>query len=799
MGKRVAAPETETSWLPSSLLTSSYEDRPESDVDAERKDLEERSIQYLTYLIEARLDEVRNDSLSLSLSSSEVTNVDEDTEETMDTVDNEEAAELCKGRFQDLTCTEEGEEILEKLFHRSTQPTDRAVILGSIVALQSLLILGTQVGMKGSPEQQKRFVSHLANERQRYDQQQDDILTPTQLKHRVDVRAGLHLLANLKRKRSTQSAADLLVYLKVWTYHEDLALLRSGFPLRFSQHETLDATNATNTTHDPDSLLSLRQNLRHLKVYTIDDASTTDIDDGLSIDTVTLPDGTQRNRIWVHIADADHWSPRTSPVFHSAQKRATSVYLPTGSVPMFHPHLGEKAMSLRSDGKDSYALSLSVQLNDNGSIDPNSLTISPSLLLIDYRLTYDDVDEMLDHGTAYFEEKELGMLLQEANRRRAWRIGNGSTEGFVPRPVPQGEVKVVGDEIEIKVAVTHNAGFNGSSVVGDGERSKSEEFAAPLSSAFLLVTEMMILAGEAMGSLGEMLPSNVGSVDDSDTDTDTDTDTDSGDKYRLENKLRLPYRTQAKVDFAQRNQEYLTLQSLLHLPDSGYCHAWYARRFFNPVRISSAPDEPHPHAGLGLDRYVQWTSPIRRFGDLQVHAAIKRYIRRKEVNRLLRRGDAVPVGLRKEDLGCHVPQGVEGSKDGEGRYTEYSTDHSVNGEEKEGGKAYEDKIDFKRGIGFLQAARTVQRKSKEYWIFEYLRRRKEEEGDGGADPVVFEASVLGCVDPRRFQYAIYVHELGLEYRYLSERGELENGETLWLRVVSTSPRHGLLTFGLAKI
>lgn len=46
-----------------------------------------------------------------------------------------------------------------------------------------------------------------------------------------------------------------------------------------------------------------------------------------------------------------------------------------------------------------------------------------------------------------------------------------------------------------------------------------------------------------------------------------------------------------------------------------YPHAWYARRFFNKVTVS---EEPGPHFGMGLDCYVQWTSPIRRLTDLQV-------------------------------------------------------------------------------------------------------------------------------------------------------------------------------------
>ena len=84
-----------------------------------------------------------------------------------------------------------------------------------------------------------------------------------------------------------------------------------------------------------------------------------------------------------------------------------------------------------------------------------------SLLLIEYHLTYKNVDTMLDYGSAYFKEKDLEVLLGEENRRGACQIERGLTEGFVPRPVLQGEVKVEGEDIEIKVTVTHNVGFNG--------------------------------------------------------------------------------------------------------------------------------------------------------------------------------------------------------------------------------------------------------------------------------------------------------------------------------------------------
>jgi len=58
--------------------------------------------------------------------------------------------------------------------------------------------------------------------------------------------------------------------------------------------------------------------------------------------------------------------------------------------------------------------------------------------------------------------------------------------------------------------------------------------------------------------------------------------------------------------------------------------------------------------------------------------------------------------------------------------------------------------------------------------------------------------VLACVNPQRGQYAIFVHELGLEHRYLSEKGDLQIGEKIYLKVANVSPRLGLLTFTLSS-
>jgi hypothetical protein len=759
-------------WLP--------EQRDDDDifgVDENRELLEKRSIQYLASLIGPKLRNVQytNRTQDERLSS----------EDSMLCRNNSMASlqmNMVRGRFRDLTCTLQGEKSLEGLFLDARDGPDFEipdihVVKASIMALQSLAILGMQVGVKATPQQKERSVSHLiGDDLSTLDGLDDDdwVSYDTKyLKHKMDTAAGIQLLAELKLKRSAQSAFDLMVKLGAWTKHEDLALLRSGFPTRFTEEEIISARMAAENDHDPDEILGLRKDLRHLKVYTIDGEYTDEIDDGLSIENVVKSDKSTRKRIWVHIADAERWAPCHSDIFKAAERRVTSLYLPTGSVPMFPSELSCGRMSLRA-GQDSYALSMAVELNQDGSIDQSSIYIIPSLIHVTYRLSYEEVDQMLEMGVGYFEEWELGALLEEANKRRNYRIQCGSTEGFVPHPIPQAEIRVVDkgenkQEILLDVETTHNSGWNQSEAVLNTDNSLAENFASPVSSAFLLVTEMMIMSGEAMGKLKEIFESSAKRLQES----------NSNSLPLLDNTLDLPYRTQPKPDFAERYQELNMLNSL---KNNGYCHAWYARRFFEPVRMK---ETPLPHHGLGIECYVQWSSPIRRLCDLQVHSSVKRFLRRHRVNLLMEAGRPIPEALTALDIGCDIPREVASSQNEQGLFTDYRIEGIFDGAT----------INYRKGSGFLNAARMVQKKSKEYWLFEYVRRQLEE----SEVEIVYETTVLACIDPRRGQYAIYVHKLGLEHRYVSEQGELKIGEKLWLKVSTVQPRLGLLTFTLSSL
>ena len=154
--------------------------------------------------------------------------------------------------------------------------------------------------------------------------------------------------------------------------------------------------------------------------------------------------------------------------------------------------------------QDKCALSLGVELNADGTIIPSSIILTPSIIQVHYRLTYDQVDEMLDEGVGYTEEWQIGALLAAATARRSHRVSRGSTEGMVPCPIPKGIVTATYDEtmddydISLKIEATHNSGVNvttiaGTTKVGGEAIGGDAHHDLFVSSSQLIVTEMMIL------------------------------------------------------------------------------------------------------------------------------------------------------------------------------------------------------------------------------------------------------------------------------------------------------------------
>ncbi|UUO13527.1 ribonuclease catalytic domain-containing protein [Dolichospermum heterosporum] len=272
----------------------------------------------------------------------------------------------------------------------------------------------------------------------------------------------LETMNMLGRSATPQAAFQLLIDLGWWTSHENLFLRRSSISVQFPQ-KVLEVAQKR-LDFPPTDLDTNRLDLTHLKVYTIDDESTTEIDDGLSWEV--LPDG--KERLWVHIADPTRLLMPDDELDLEARKRGSTVYLPTGMIPMFPEVLATGPMSL-VQGKVCCALSFGVILDAVGAVEDYS--IHAGLIKPTYRLTYEDVDEMLELGVQ--AEPEIEAIANWAKIRKNWRYGQGA----ISINMPEAMIKVKDDNINIDVL----------------DDSSSRQ----------LVAEMMILAGEVAARYGQ--------------------------------------------------------------------------------------------------------------------------------------------------------------------------------------------------------------------------------------------------------------------------------------------------------
>ncbi|GAB4225558.1 MAG: ribonuclease R [Stanieria sp.] len=513
-------------------------------------------------------------------------------------------------------------------------------------------------------EQQKNrekeeFINHLQQalagkpvEWTESDRSKLEILEKFVIQPEYNSRAAQEILSLARKGTDSQAAFELLVELGWWSKHENLFLRRSSYPTYFPK-KVLDVAQfyLQSPPFDPDSN---RLDLTHLKVYTIDDESTEEIDDGLSVEY--SQDG-KAAKLWIHIADPSRIVTPGDELDLEARRRSTSLYLPTGMISMFPSELATGPMSL-IQGQICPALSFGVVLDETGLV--KEYSIHPTLIRPTYRLTYDDVDEMLDLGVT--KEPEIAELAKWASLRRKWRQQQGSIQILMPESL----IKVKENE-EIIIELL--------------DESKSRQ----------LVAEMMILAGEVAG------------------------------KYGQEHNLPLPFRGQPQPELPPEEE-------LLQLPP-GPVRFCALRRCMPRSEISTSPSR---HASLGLDSYIQVTSPIRRYTDLLAHFQIKAHLR----------NESLP--FTQEQLQEII----------------YSVANS----------AYE--------------ATLVERQTNRYWGLEYLRRNSNR---------VWGVLVLRWLREEDRLGIILLEDLGLELPHRFERA-VTLGDRLEVQVTRADPHRDEIRF-----
>jgi exoribonuclease-2 len=495
--------------------------------------------------------------------------------------------------------------------------------------------------------QAKEKVEWTENDRNRLEGLERYVLQPEQIN-----RNAQELLTIAGKPLTSEAAYELILELGWWKQNENLFLRRSSYPNQFSK-KALTLSQSYLASPPVDSAESDRIDLTELKVYTIDDESTLEIDDGLSIEY--LNDG--RVKIWVHIADPTRLVAPGDELDLEARKRSTTLYLPTGMISMFPPELATGPMSL-IQGKKCPALSFSVILDEVGAI--KDYAIYSSFIKPTYRLTYEDVDEML-HLEIQAEE-EISTLAQLAKLRHQWR----KSQGAINISMPEAIIKVSEDD-QIKIDLLET------------------------SIARQLVAEMMIMTGEVTG------------------------------KYCKKHQIPVPFRGQPQPDLPSEEE-------LIILP-AGPVRSCAIRRCMPRSEIGITPNR---HASLGLETYIQVTSPIRRYTDLLTHFQLKAHLK-----------------------GALLPFTAEQMQE----------------------------IIYSVTAASIEAI-SVERQTNRYWSLEYLRRNSEE---------VWQVMLLRWLREDENLGLILLEELGLELPHRFDRN-VALGDRLSLQVSRSDPQRDEIRF-----
>lgn len=279
-------------------------------------------------------------------------------------------------------------------------------------------------------------------------------------------------------------------------------------------------------------------------------------------------------------------------------------------------------------------------------------------------------EDVLEMATvAGAEEPEMLLLMEASQKRASYRHDQGAVEMHTP----EAEVKVKDpDSPEPRIAL---------SIISQSEDARR------------LISELMILCGEVVADFGAV------------------------------HRLPLPYRGQQAVAFSEEAEEELKGLSGLSL-------AAHLRLGMNRSSVNCTA--PVPHSALGLAGYVQFSSPIRRYGDLLAHYQIKACLR----------GETPP--LTSSQL---------------------------------------EKIML--GVGSSQrSARKVESATQKYWILEYLRRLPV----GVPLPAVLMRWIKQDADALAL---VHLLDVGFETTIrMSRRAQL--GARFHVVITEVHPRKGLL-------
>lgn len=351
------------------------------------------------------------------------------------------------------------------------------------------------------------------------------------------------------------------------------------FSIEFDEDVIEQIENIPNKVIDKDIIG--RTDFRHLQTVTIDGDDAKDLDDAITIEKLD----NQNYKLGVHIADVTHYVKKGTPLDREAIKRGTSIYLVDRVIPMLPQKLSNGICSLNAF-EDRLSLSCVMEIDKYGKV--CSYEILKAVINVDKRMSYPVINDILMNENSKFldENKELLDMFETMKELRNILLKKRVKRGAIDFDFP--EAKIILDQ--------------------NGKTEDIKLYERNIATS--IIEEFMLLANETIAEHYFWL--DVPFVYRSH---------DEPDEEKVNEMLlfisRFGYNLKGQNIHSKAFQDIL--KQAKNTPEDMLINRVVLRSF----KQAKYTHKNNGHFGLAAQYYCHFTSPIRRYPDLQIHRIIK--------------------------------------------------------------------------------------------------------------------------------------------------------------------------------
>lgn len=399
-----------------------------------------------------------------------------------------------------------------------------------------------------------------------------------------------------------------------------LSLVRAyGLPVEFDEKVLKQVENVAKPVSEAD--MAGRMDLRDWQMVTIDGEDAKDLDDAVS---VTMDD--DNYILGVHIADVSNYVQEHSALDVEALKRGTSVYLVDRVIPML-PHALSNGICSLNQGENRLALSCIMTINPKGEIIDH--TIAETVICVDRRMSYTQVKNILEaYHAANAQDASVEKVdgrqdgadretesVSDVNVRRQQEALLGEYEALVPMFVRMEKLAGILRGKRMKRG-SIDFDFPETKVILDAQGNPIDIRPYDRNVATKIIEDFMLAANETVASdfYWRELPFVYRTHENPDTEK----------IQKLSTFINnFGYTLHIGADEVHPKE----LQKLLQKIDGTKEEALISRLTLRSMKQARYTIDNTGHFGLAADCYCHFTSPIRRYPDLQIHRIIKESLR----------------------------------------------------------------------------------------------------------------------------------------------------------------------------